>query len=256
MDADDAADEVEAYRKEHALTDTFDDLLLPALALSETDREKGDLASNRADFVRDTMQDLVDELADQDEPLPSDSIDLGDAGEPLPPARPVSDVRIVLLPANDQADQIAADMLKVLLDRRGYLTTVVDEDALASEKLQTVSAQQADIVVISALPPRATGRARYLVKRLGACGIGKPADGKTDPSLFVGLWTLRGDTGKALARLCGRGVAQAPVQPKGGGTGGLKVITTLADAAEAIRQRATVISARNGEPAPTLPGPT
>ncbi len=230
MDADDAADVAEEYRQGHTLTETFDNVLLPTLALAERDREAGNLSAERSDFIRKTMRDLVDQLGDQESPLPSDSVDIN---EPIPlgPTQALlREARVVLLPASDDADETAARMLKVLLDRRGFTVTVVDPESLASEKLEQVFSQRADVVLISALPPRAVGRARYLVKRLGACGI----DSAEDLAVLVGLWTVTGDADKLRRRICGSGKS----------VGQVRVLADLEDAAEAVRQRAEVITAR------------
>lgn len=242
MDADDAGEEVDAYRQEHTLTETFDELLLPTLALSERDRESGNLTPERSEFIRTTMNELVEELSDQEEPLPSDSVDINDP-QPLASAEaPLRQARIVLLPASDEADHTAAQMLKTLLDRRGFAVHVVNEDQLASEKLQTVVTEQADVVLVSALPPRAVGRARYLVKRLGACGV------QTDESMavLVGLWTTKGDPARAAARVCGKRDLKGP-NP-------VRIVTTLGAAADAIRQRAEVVTAKRGVPLDSRPG--
>ncbi|MEL7238309.1 MAG: hypothetical protein AAGK78_05555, partial [Planctomycetota bacterium] len=230
LDADDSEEVVESFRAQHTLTQTFDQVLLPALAMSETDREAGNLTRERAEFVRRAMRDLVLQLGEQDEPLPSDSVDTALQGE-LP--EPVRRTRVVLLPAADEADETVALMLKQLLDRRGFQTTVIDDDTLASEKLEAVVTQRADVVLVSALPPRAVARARYLVKRLQSCDGGW----QTEAAVLVGLWGVRSEADKITRRLCGTGES-ATLRSK------LVVVGDLAEAAEAVRQKATVIAAK------------
>ncbi len=276
MDAEDAAEVVEDYREEHTLTQTFDELLLPALAMSERDREAGNLSPERVAFIRKSMNDLVDAMAAQDEPMPSDSVDLNDP-EPIGmPKKLLRQSRIAILPASDEADETAGRMLKVLLDRRGFDVTVVDEERLASEKIQAARELGADVVCISAIPPRAEARARYLVKRF----VDADDADTLPPEVIVGLWTFTGDEQRALKRLSGgiRGkpasngdaegeedgaASDVPTEaitaaPQSGGDKArgavmslgeqrnLRMVRRLEHAAEAIRQRAEVVSARRG----------
>ncbi len=243
MDSDDADDEVEKYRKEHTLTETFDDLILPALALSERDREAGNLTADRVTYIRDWMSDIVEELGEQDDPLPSDSVDISDPTIPAADEKPVSErlakAGVVILPASDEADHTAAKMLKVLLDRRGYQTTTIDEDALASEKLAAVTGNGAAVVVISAVPPKAAVRARYLVKKLATLVAD---DGGAVAQTLVGVWDRRSDVQKLRRRVSGKAEGEL---------GRVKVITTMADAVDAVRQSAEIAVAKqepiNGE---------
>lgn len=228
LNAEDAQDVVDEYRKEHTLTETFDDVLLPALALAERDRHAGNLTAQRIEFISATMREIAQDLRDQKTPLPSDSVDLEATSLPTPGAGP----RVVIIPSVDAADETAAMMLKVLLDRRGFVTNVLGEAELTSEKLQQVVEQRADVAVISALPPRAVARARYLVKRLRqAQSQSGDNQSATVAAVIVGLWTMRYDAQQAAARI------------RDGGPD-VRVVTSLAQAVEEVRQRAQVVATR------------
>ena len=231
LDADDAEDVVEEYREDHTLTETFDEVMLPALALAERDRHAGNLTDERVAFLRKSMRDILVTVGNQSESSPADSVDVN---EPIPADSPAKQARVVLIPAGDDADELVAMMLKNLLDRRGYETTVLDDEELASEKLGQVFARHADVVVVSALPPRAVAQARYLVKRLGQAQQARGQDGDgTGAAAIVGLWTITSDRERAASRV-GAGTSQMAV----------RVVTTLAEAAEAVRQRAEAVSTR------------
>ena len=231
LDADDAEDVVEEYREDHTLTETFDDVMLPALALAERDRHAGNLTDERVAFLRKSMREILVTVGSQSESLPTDSVDVN---EPIPADSPAKQARVVLIPAGDDADELVAMMLKNLLDRRGYETTVLDDEELASEKLGQVFARHADVVVVSALPPRAVAQARYLVKRLGQAQQQRGQDGDgTGAAAIVGLWTITSDRERAASRV-GAGSSAMNV----------KIVTTLAEAAEAVRQRAEAVSTR------------
>jgi predicted PurR-regulated permease PerM len=236
MDADDAAEEVEAFRKDHTLTETFDVLLLPMLRLSERDREAGNLTQERADFIAKTVREFVDELADQEEPEPADSVDLNDPDLPVPKKPAVASneaILVSILPANDVADESAGLMLSALLRRRGYATRVLDDETLASEKLDSVRNDGTAVVVISAVPPKAASRARYLVKKLDACSD----VGNSESQTIVGIWDRDVDLAVTKARVCGRGDVASRV----------RVVKTLETAVEEVRQRAEVVVAARRE---------
>ena len=240
LDAEDAEDVIEEYRKDHTMTEAFDNVLLPALALAESDRHAGHLTVERIDFLRVAMRELVEEMSRQTEPIASDSVDLASASEPGAPAAPKSPIpalpdvrsRVVVIPSADAADKTAACMLKALLDRRGFDVTVLDEEELASEKLEQIFAQRADVVVISAVPPRAVSRARYLVKRLQQSQAQR---GETEAgqgaATVIGLWTMQYDRKRAAERVRGEAAE-------------VRVVTTMAEAVEEVRQRAQVVSTR------------
>ena len=102
-------------------------------------------------------------------------------------------VNIVLLPAHDDADEIAALMLSHLLELRGFCSFPVAVARLASEMVEAVEKRQAHVVCVSAMPPAAVTHSRYLCKRL---------HGKfPDFNMVVGLWTARGDLKKAKDRI-------------------------------------------------------
>jgi len=112
------------------------------------------------------------------------------------------DVSVVVLPAHDPADEIAGTMVANALQVRGYRVTVMSVTALASEMVEMVEREKADVVVVSALPPAAVTHSRYLCKRLHA----KYPDIET----VVGLWTWKGDMEKAKDRVaCARSVRMA-----------------------------------------------
>jgi hypothetical protein len=76
-----------------------------------------------------------------------------------------SDVRILCLPARDEADEIVAMTLAQLLQRAGFEALSLPIGPV-TEMLDQVAHQAAQIVCVSALPPLALGHARSLCRRL------------------------------------------------------------------------------------------
>jgi predicted PurR-regulated permease PerM len=102
-------------------------------------------------------------------------------------------VNIVCLPARDEGDDIANQMLVQLLALRGYCAFGIPVAALASEMIEAVDKRQAHLVIVSALPPGAVSYSRYLCKRVHAR--------YPEMLMAVGLWTLKGDLKKAKERI-------------------------------------------------------
>jgi hypothetical protein len=98
-----------------------------------------------------------------------------------PPLPQGASINVHCLPAHDEADQIVGSMIAQVLLRRGFTVTVAYTVSLASELVASIDPLTMDVVVVSALPPKAAIHARYLVKPM----ISRYVDLK----MIVGLWT-------------------------------------------------------------------
>ena len=164
----------EEYAAEHGQAALFDQLLIPALALIETDRHKGALEPQTERFAFDTVRQILDELHDD--------------GAEATAAR-----HVCILPARDQADELAGAMLARLLPG----AQVFSAKSLAAEALEQVGEGACRVMCISAVPPHAASHASYLARRLK----------KQFPKLriVVALWTNEG-VDKVRPRLLGAGI--------------------------------------------------
>jgi predicted PurR-regulated permease PerM/methylmalonyl-CoA mutase cobalamin-binding subunit len=234
MDQEEAAEVAEEYLGKMSIEDVYDRVLMPALAMGENDRHRGRLDDARQDFIRDSMRDTVDEVMEQNrarqvraaaaateavakgDDVPEKAAGVESAKEDratttLPAGAELS---VVLLPAHDPADEIAGTMVANALKVRGYRVTVVSVTALASEMVETVERERADVVIVSAMPPAAVTHSRYLCKRLHARF--------PDIETVVGLWMWKGDRQKAKDRItCTRTV---------------RMVTSLCEAVEEVHQ--------------------
>jgi methylmalonyl-CoA mutase cobalamin-binding subunit len=102
-------------------------------------------------------------------------------------------VNVLVLPAGEEADEIAGLMLAQLLESRGYCATVSSASSLVGEVLAMVEQRQAHVVCVSAMPPGSVARARYLCKRLH--------EKHADLRIIVGLWAFRGELAPTNSRL-------------------------------------------------------
>jgi methanogenic corrinoid protein MtbC1 len=120
--------------------------------------------------------------------------------------------RILCLPANDQADEVAAAMLAQLLEQAGYAAISLSMDSFLQQTIGLIDPTENDIFCISALPPFAFARARTLS---GQLRLRFPRT-----KMMIGVWGFAGDTETALERF-------QPSRPD-------KLVTSLADAVQFI----------------------
>jgi len=186
-DPEEAEDLLEEFETTRSSQDLYSQIMLPALEMTERDYRRGVLDESRWNNVSQVMKDQVEAHHRPPENNP-------------PPGQPLAVpqnciVRIVCLPARDQADEIAGLMLANLLHEQGYSITNISAATLASERVDMISQLKADLVVVSALPPGATVHARYLCKRI--------REKFPDIQLLVGIWNAKDNLEKTQKRLAG-----------------------------------------------------
>jgi predicted PurR-regulated permease PerM len=192
-----------------------DRLLLPALALAEQDRHAGELDKEQSDAIHEIVGELVEDLGER-------------PGTP-PPPEDSAGVLVVCVPASDEADRLAADLLAQALRARRFRVEVLPASATTGEKAGRTAELRPDIVCLSALPPGAVMPARYLYKRL------RPRIG--DGEVVVGLWNVRGDLRKLESRIATDGKA--------------RVVGSLGEALRRVRDlSAPLLLQRKAAPAP------
>lgn len=165
MDQAEARVVADRFLQHRSTLDLYDQVVLPALGLAEQDRHQGALGEERAQFLLQSAQELIEELTEYTprEPV-ADS-------EPPQDAAGVAEWRerscpVVCVPTSDQADEIAATMLAQLLERAGHKTLLLPAAALSPELLARFAEDPATAICISAVPPLAFVPARTLCARL------------------------------------------------------------------------------------------
>jgi predicted PurR-regulated permease PerM len=240
MDQDEAVELAREYAKEHSVEALYEDVLIPVLTMSTHDRTRGKLDRRRQRFIHKSLRVIVEELGEKQElppgPLPEEPPQARptgngkpqESGPPEPsgkvPQPPVVDVQVpagatvnvLVLPAGEEADEIAGLMLAQLLEGRGYCAAVASASSLVGEVLAMVEQRQAHVVCVSAMPPGSVARARYLCKRLH--------QRHPDLRIIVGLWAFGGKLTSTNSRLA----LAAPGQ----------LVVTLREAQEHIDQLA------------------
>jgi predicted PurR-regulated permease PerM len=218
LDQEEASAIAEAYLKQNPIGRFYDSVLIPALALSEQDRHVNSLEATTANFVSQSTRELIEELGDRsfgdrslgdrasddrsfDEKALFDQLDQSKGESESDEMRlsgRLSGLRVICVPAGDEADELVGLMLAQLLKRLGCdircLQVVPVEAAKDFNRVSVeLTTNAPEVVVISALPPFASAQARSLCKQLR----------KSHPKLkiILGLWSFEGGVEKAKERV-------------------------------------------------------
>jgi predicted PurR-regulated permease PerM len=199
MDHDDARSVLEKQLEGMTLEELYDSVLIPALSLAEQDRHQDRLDDASQKFICQSTRELIEELweprDDNVEPVQvaggtaesSERYQTHLARAHVPPA-----LRVLCLPARDEADELVGTMLAQVLERAGHRAQCISADT-AGEMLEQIRAAHPDVVCISALPPFAVPHVRSLYAKLRAQ--------QPDLRILVGLWHFSGDPLKISRRL-------------------------------------------------------
>lgn len=169
-DPDRAALEAEAFIKNNSLTEFFDDVTIKALALAQRDLDRGALDRHRLHAVRETVDALIENLAERDEVPEGISRDEGEPPPPLPDTDHLPEGwrgRAVLCVAGrSPLDEAAAALLAHMVQKRGIGARVVSAIEVAPAQLANLDVSEVQVVCVSYLDPGNYKNARYLVRRL------------------------------------------------------------------------------------------
>jgi predicted PurR-regulated permease PerM len=159
-DQDEAIDIVEAYVNTDGRESVYDAVLLPALYYAKQDRDRGLLSEGDTEFVGQATREILDVL-DHDAPASSER----DTGNSLSDP---GDTRVQILgcPARDEADALALEMLRHLLDPARYQIEVSGAGMLTAEVVARVGVDRPPLLCIGAVAPGGLSQARHLCKRL------------------------------------------------------------------------------------------
>jgi predicted PurR-regulated permease PerM len=190
LDDEEAMALAHEHARDHGVAALYDSVIVPALSLAEVDRHAGALDPARERFVLDTVREIVEEIPDKE------------------PAE-AQYRHVCILPAHDEADDLAGAMLTRLLPGAQLFSS----KSLAAEMLECVGAEPSKLVCICAVPPQAASHAAYLARRV--------RKRFTDIKIVVALFSSKG-IDRVKPRLLAAGVDE--------------VVTRLADAQGYVRQ--------------------
>lgn len=174
LDVADAMETIETFSRGRTTAGLYDLLLLPTLSMAERDRHTGKLEDQREECIYQTLTNAVIETRREaptilKEPTVTGELQLSHHKG-----------GILCLPAHDKADTLVCLMLQELLAEADRTSLVIDDTVLVNEMVDLVGVYEAQLVVVSAVPPNTAHFALPLTKALHA----------HYPSLkiIVGLW--------------------------------------------------------------------
>lgn len=127
-------------------------VIVPALCLARRDRDDGDLDPADFQYVVRAAREITEEITQLRESLET---------------YPDNDrVRVLICPARDEAEHVAAEVLAGTLDLSKWDVRVAGDETLASELVEVVDEFRPAAVVLATLPPGGITHCRYLVSRL------------------------------------------------------------------------------------------
>jgi hypothetical protein len=205
LDQEEATTLAEDYAKEHGTPALYEAILIPALSLAEIDRQQGALDAERERFVYDTTRQIIEEI-----PLKAAEKEEQQEQQEKQAQQAVF-AHVCIIPAHDEADELAGAMLARLL--RG--ARPFSSQSLAGETLEKLGENPCSVVCISAVPPRAASHAAYIARRL--------KQRFPELKILVALWAAE-NVERISSRLRGAGVDE--------------VLTRLDDVVARLRQPA------------------
>jgi hypothetical protein len=168
-DPDDAARLAEAFLKEHSLCDYYD-IALKALVLAQADLDRGALDSERSADVKETIEGLIQNLSDHQEPdAAAAEHDERTAPKVLAPdSLPAewSGQVVLCVAGRGNLDEAAALLLVHLLEKHGIGARAVGANEVSPANIQHLDPAGIRFVCLSYLQAGNGTNAHYLMRRV------------------------------------------------------------------------------------------
>ena len=172
-DATEAADQAEKQLKDQPLSTYYDSVPMKALALAQADAAHGKLPADKQLAIRDTMAEIVDDLADHADESPE--LKDGQLGPPQIPILSNEQLRsdwqvdhpVLCIASRSPLDEAAATMLAQLLNKHGLPARVQPFADVASAKTLKLDALNSPLVCLSYFGAVGNpAHVRFLIRRL------------------------------------------------------------------------------------------
>jgi predicted PurR-regulated permease PerM len=208
-DQDEAAEVAMSVAKESGPDAALETVIVPALSIARRDLDDGDLDPGDFNFAVHAAREVAAEI--------------GDLREPPTVAHDENRVRVLIVPARDEAEHVAADALGGSLNPTRWEVRVTGDEMLASELIDLTLEFDPAVIVIVALPPGGLSHCRYLVNRLHA----------KNPSIrvVVARWSWEGE----------------PLSPQSGIAGADGIDHTMSDTRRRLHEIHPVLAAEDEE---------
>ncbi len=185
-DPDEVFDQAEVLLKQRSLSSYYDDVALQGLRRAVIDADRGVLAPAHLERIRTSIQSLLEELDDYEDPRPPQAAAAAAASSdtnPDAPAHPATNglapqsldlaptwrgtAPVLCIAGRGLLDDVAATMLVQLLAKRGLASRVVPHAAIARAAIGKLDMGGVAMVCIASLDLSGTvSHLRYIVRRL------------------------------------------------------------------------------------------
>jgi GAF domain-containing protein len=215
------------YLETESLTSFHDKVLIPAIAAVEIDAHSGSLIAEQRTSALQRIHEIIDDFSgweasrnDKDE---QKSDDLTGVAPPI-------GTRVLCLPASAYRDELAGEMLALLLRNQGFEAENLPARLKHEELIDRTVEVQPECICVSVLPPTSIAQARHLSSAI--------RERLRSVTIFVGVWSARFDAEKLRQRLRSAHVSDVAV--------------SLADAVQRVCKMTAAITDAM-VPAPTPP---
>ena len=156
-DADQAAAEAESFIKENSLSRYYDEVALKALAIGNSDAQRGALDDERALKVKESTEALIQNLSD---------IQTVDSARAASSGVATSKASVLCIGGRGALDEAAALLLINLLEKAGVNGRVATANEASETVLNAREDEPIKAVCVCYLDPTNSARAPYLLKRI------------------------------------------------------------------------------------------
>lgn len=198
-DQDEATQLVLAQARTLGVEEVYDGLLVPALHYVKRDRELDALSEADEKYILRATREILEDLGERQTAAAAAKEVPAPATE-VPAAAPPNKVLVLGCPGHSEADALALEMLRQLLDPARWDVEVLSLDMLSGEMVALAGTRNPPVICIGAVPPGGLAHTRYLCKRLRAC---LPA-----ARIVVGRWGLKGNVEENREQLLEAGADQ------------------------------------------------
>jgi hypothetical protein len=179
-----AAEQAQKYLKEKPLLAYYQEVLIEGLKLAQGDGERGALDHERMMHIRDSVAELVDDLAmHEDKPDPTTQSDAkADEEAPLAqiskteeslsrrvkelPERWRSKTPVLCVPGSGLLDEAVALVVAQLVSRQGIGARAEQADALSMSRIFSLDTKDVALVCLCYVENATSAQIRYAVRRL------------------------------------------------------------------------------------------
>lgn len=164
-DQDEAAEVALEVAEQGGAEAALDTVVVPALCMARRDHHAGDLEKADLHFAVTAAREIAEEVA----------------GLRSAPEHPADvRVRVLIAPARDEAEHVAAEVFAMTLDPSRWEVKMAGDETLASELVEMVAEFRPAVVLVATLPPGGVAHSRYLLARL--------RQRHPDVKLLLGRW--------------------------------------------------------------------